>query len=280
MKLRLMISVLVTSLYMPQAQAQILDDVIGSVTETIDSINDEVLPNVTNIRLGLGPVVNPDYRGSDDYGIKPAPLISFHYKDIFQVDNNHLRINVFGSDSLIKSEYLDAGPTASIDFGRDENDNPDLSGLGGVGTSIELGAFASYRLGPTRTRIKFRHDVTSGHGGMEINADFRVLIHKTDKTTVVGSLSSSWADGDYMDAFYSITPVQALASGLPGFDAGASFKDVRVDFAVNYQFSRHWAFIANGGYARLLNDAADSPIVSLRGSANQLQGGLFAVYSF
>ncbi len=37
---------------------------------------------------------------------------------------------------------------------------------------------------------------------------------------------------------------------------------------------------ATGGYTRLLNDAKDAPLVRLRGSSDQWQGGVFVAYRF
>ncbi|MEQ9444186.1 MAG: MipA/OmpV family protein, partial [Rhodospirillaceae bacterium] len=142
-----------------QAQAQSFDSLLSNVTETVSDITDVVLPGVTNLRVGLGPVITPAYEGSDDYKVKAAPLISLRYRDLIQVDNNNIRVNVFGRDSIFQSNTFKAGPLLKLDFGRDETDSPDLAGLGDVGTSIELGVFASYTVGPTRARIRVQHDV-------------------------------------------------------------------------------------------------------------------------
>lgn len=262
------------------AQAQSLDGLLDSVTDTIGDVTDVVLPGVTNIRVGLGPVVAPAYEGSDDYKIKAAPLISFRYRDLVRVDNNRIRVNVFGSESLFGSSNFNAGPLLRIDSGRDESDSPDLAGLGDVGISVELGLFASYTAGPVRTRLRLRHDVIGGHSGMEIIGDLGVAIYRSDRLTVSGTLSSTWSDGSYMDSFFSVNAAQALASGLPAFAATSGVKDVSLAFASNYRVSDQWALVGNVGYSKLLGDAKTSPIVAIQGSSSQFVGGLFAVYSF
>ena len=206
MRLITIITGLIVSLFNPSAQAQLLDDVLGSLTDSISDITDEVLPGISNIRIGVGPTVTPDYEGSDNYKVSAAPLISLHYRDIILVDNNHVRVNIFGNDSLIASEKFKAGPSLSLNFGRNESNNIDLTGLGDVGTSVEAGIFASYQEGPTRARVRIRKDITSGHSGMEIIGDFRVVFYKTEKITIVSTVSGSWADNNYMDSFFSINP--------------------------------------------------------------------------
>jgi len=63
---------------------------------------------------------------------------------LIQIDNNNIRINVLGSDTLHRSKRFKAGPLLKINFSRDESDNADLSGLGEVGTSLEIGVFSVY----------------------------------------------------------------------------------------------------------------------------------------
>ncbi len=280
MRLRYGLAATLLGLSLSQAQAQTIDGFLTNVADTLGDVTDVMLPGVTNIRIGLGPVLTPAYEGSDDYKIKAAPLISLRYRDLIEVDNNRIRVNVFGRDSLFNSRNFKAGPMARLDFGRDENDNPDLTGLGDVGTSLELGLFASYTMGPTRVRIRGRQDVASGHSGMLISTDLGVAIYRSDRLAVTGSLSTTWASDDYMDAYFSVTAAQALTSGLVVYDATSSFKDITLAFGANYAFTERWNLAGNIGYAKLLSDAKNSPIVAVQGDSNQFFTGLFAIYSF
>lgn len=265
---------------LPQAQAQSIDGLLSTVTDTISDVTDVVVPGVTNIRIGLGPVITPAYEGSNDYKIKAAPLISFRYRDLIRVDNNQIKVNVFGSDSLFRTENFKAGPILKLDSGRDETDSPDLLGLGDVGTSLELGIFASYTMGPARARIRAQHDIISGHSGMRVVGDLGVAIYRSNRLAVTGNLSTTWTDGSYMDSFFSVTAAQSLTSGLAVFDAGSGLKDISLAFGANYMVTDSWSVVANAGYSKLLSDAKNSPIVSVQGSSSQFVGGVFAVYSF
>jgi len=266
---------------MSQTHAQVVDSSLTTITDIISDVSDVVVPgNVTHIRFGLGPVYSPDYEGSDDYKIGVKPLISFRYRNLVHVDNNHIRINVFGHDALIPSIDFNAGPLVKIDFGRDETDNPDLTGLGDIGSSIELGVFASYTIGRTRVRIRLRKDVTGGHSGTEFGGDVRVVLYKAGSLAVIGSINSTWSDSDYMDSYFSINDIQALNSGLTVFNANSGLKDVRLALGASYLINLNWDIIANASYTRLLGDVRHSPIVKIRGSSNQFVAGVFAIYSF
>lgn len=280
MRVRLALATAAMSLSLSQAQAQSIDGLLSNVTETISDVTDVMLPGVTNIRIGLGPVITPAYEGSDDYKIKAAPLLSFRYKDLVQVDNNQIRVNVFGSKNLFRTENFKAGPLLKLDFGRDETDSPDLLGLGDVGTSLELGVFGQYTAGPMRARLRVQKDILSGHSGMRIIGDLGVAIYRSEKVAVTGNLSSTWTDGSYMESFFGITAAQALASGLTAFTATSGLKDISLAFGANYAVSDSWALVGNAGVSKLLGDAKNSPIVSVQGSSTQFFGGIFAVYTF
>ncbi len=262
------------------AKAQSLDGILTNVTDTLSDVTDVLVPGITNIRVGLGPVVSPAYEGSDDYKIKAAPVISFRYRDLIQVDNNRIRVNIFGRDGFIESENFKAGPLLRLDFGRDETDSPDLAGLGNVGTSLELGAFASYTAGPVRARLRLRQDVISGHSGMTVIGDVSVAIYRDERLAVTGTGHMTYADNSYMDSFFSVTAAQALTSGLAAFDAGSDLKDIGISFGANYFISDTWSVLAHAGYEKIMGDAKSSPIVSVRGSSNQFTGGIFAIYTF
>ena len=134
--------VIATCLGTAGVQAQVADTTLTTVTEIISDVTDVVVPpDVTNIRIGLGPIYSPDYEGSDDYKVRFKPLISFRYRDLIHVDNNHLRVNLSIKDKGDDGRF-NAGPLVKVDFGRNKGDNPDLAGLGRVGTSVELGRIA------------------------------------------------------------------------------------------------------------------------------------------
>ena len=83
-----------------------------------------------------------------------------------------------------------------------------------------------------------------------------------------------------MGSYFSVDAANAAASGLDQFNANEGFKDVSFGGAVNYRFLERWSVAFLGTYARLLNDAKDSPIVDDAGDANQFFGGALINYQF
>jgi outer membrane protein len=272
--------------YASSAHAQSLsnifsDGIFSDATDVAGDLMDTLVPGVTNVRIGLGPVVSTDYEGSNHYGVKVAPLISLRYNDWIQVDNNQLRVNLFGEQGAPwQTTNFRAGPTVKIDFGRSAKDSPDLTGLGNIGTSIELGAFASYAMGPVRYRIRARQDVASGHEGMLADIDVSLAVYRTQTVSVGARLGTTWASKKYMGKYFGISAPQAAASGLPAYVAGSGLKDIGISVGSEIKLTERWAVVVNAGAERLLSKAKNSPLVALRGSPNQLTFGAFGVYSF
>lgn len=267
------------------AQAQNFNDFATGMTDTLQAAIDLLPQEITNIRLGLGPSISPHYEGDNNYDVSVIPAISLRYQDLVEVNNNEVRLIAFNrflnADSgNVGGGNLRIGPTVSIDFGRDEDDSPDLVGLGGVGTSLELGAFVAYTQGRMRLRARARHDVIDGHGGGTLRLDAAYTVFQAAPVALGVNVTSTWATGNYMRSYFGVTPAQSAASGLPVYTPGSGFKDVGAEISANYMFASQWALVSNVGYKRLIGGASDSPLVQQRGSSNQLTFQTFLVYSF
>src|SRR5204862_1184059 len=77
-----------------------------------------------------------------------------------------------------------------------------------------------------------------------------------------------------------VTGVQTCAlpiserSGLPAYAPGAGFRDAYTWTAIMWPLGKHWALGAAFYYQRLLDGAANSPIVRERGDPNQWTVGI------
>ncbi len=274
-----------TAAAMPGAvRAQNFEQFAGSITESFQDAIDLLPRDVTSIRIGAGPAVLPVYMGDDRYKIRAVPVISFRYRDLFEIDNNELKITglskLVNAKASVGSGRLRFGPLVSVDFGRKEKRSNDLIGLGNVGTSIELGAFLGYSFGPVRASIRARHDVAGGHSGALAKGNLSLAIYRDKKLAIGSSLSTTWASSNYMNAYFGIDAGQSAASGLPAYRPGAGFRDVALGISTNYTISQHFSVISNVRYSRLLGGAKSSPLVQQRGSVNQVNFSTYVIYSF
>jgi outer membrane protein len=272
------------SFFPSQARAQGIEQVSGAIADSFEYALDLLPQNVTAVRIGVGPAILPGYMGDNRYKIHPAFAVSFRYRDLLEIDNNELKITALsrlvGTANNAGGGKLRFGPLLSVDFGRKARNSRDLTGLGNIGTSIELGAFVGYTYGPVRARIKARHDVASGHSGMLVKGDVSFSIYRGKKLSIGSSLSTTWTSSKYMSANFGINAAQSIASGLAAYAPGSGMRDMSFGVAGSYALSPRFSVIANAGYSRLLNSAKKSPLILQRGSADQFRLSSYLVYAF
>lgn len=230
------------------------------------------------IKLGGGVMLAPDYEGSDDYEFKAIPDVEINYRDSLILKNNRLSYNALRA--IDPASAWRAGPRARYGFGRDQDDNAALRGLGDVDPSVELGGFVGYGAGPWSTELSLLQDVGDGHEGLVAELESGYSFRFTPRLGARLAASITYADENYMQSFFGVTPAHSLRSGYAVEDADAGLKDAGVMFAMTYGLTENWSLGGFVGYKRLLGDAADSQIVDGQGSANQIRTGLTLGYAF
>lgn len=221
--------------------------------------------------------VAPTYEGSKDYEVRGAPFIA--PAGLGETS----RVQFRGPDDLrfraIEFNGFEAGPLVGWRFDRDDNDAARLRGLGDVDGGFVAGGYAAYRAGPITPFVSYHHQLTGDDTGalIRFGADAKLPLY--GRTSVTATAGATYADDDYMDAYFSITQAQSAASvaNLAAYDADAGIKDVFLGLTSDVPLSDVWTLKLSGRYSRLVGDAADSPIVE---SENQFFGGLGLSYRF
>jgi MipA family protein len=226
----------------------------------------------------------PAYEGASEYRAIGYPLVFPRYYGTGYDPDARSRVAVRGLDdvrvTLLRFGGLDVGPVVGYSFGREENLSARLAGLGDVDGGLITGAFVAYSMDRFFVDFAYNTQITGDTDtGYTLRIGAGIEEKLTDRLAVSAYLNGSYASGDYMDAYFSVTPAQAAASaaGLAVYDAGAGFKNVGLDLGVDYRVTERMTLRTRAGYARLLGEAADSPIVAAR---DQFTGGLGLTYSF
>lgn len=241
------------------------------------------------VTLGAGALYSPTYEGDDDYSLKLLPNVQLRYGDRFFAS-----VQEGAGYNLVNGETLRAGPIARIRFSRDESgdqtfaisggETGDLRGLGDVDTSIELGGFVEYELGAATLSAEVRQAV-SGHNGLVADIGARWSgVSTAFGPPVIWSAGPRLrlVDDPYTSAYFGVTPSQAAASGLPEYEAGGGLHSYGVGATAILPLSRDgaWSAVFLAGYDKLSGDAADAPLVQLRGDEDQATLGMFISYTF
>ncbi|HYJ51859.1 MAG TPA: MipA/OmpV family protein [Allosphingosinicella sp.] len=230
----------------------------------------------TTVMAGIGAQAYPKYVGSDEYGIFPYFIGSFRRAGSplnFSAPGDGLGVTILPRDSV-----FNFGP--SVEFVNERQEDDVGAPVGNVGFTVEAGGFVE--IFPTenfRLRAELRQGI-GGHGGLvaDLGADFVIR----DRDTYVFSIGprARWADNDYHDAYFGITPGVAAASGLPVYDPGSGIYSYGAAAGLTYKLGRNWGMQGYLGYDRLVGDAADSPIVRTLGSRDQFSGGAGLFFEF
>jgi len=230
------------------------------------------------VTLGGYGVAEPAFLGSKDYIASGRPIIDIHAagaREWLTLPNDAFSL------TLYQTGNFRAGAAGDYLNNRTHNDDPSaLRGLHDIDYTLELGAFAEYYPMPfLRTRVELLQGVTGADGfAANLMADFIYTPDPRWLFTVGPRLQI--VNDQYVSAFFSITPVEAAASGLTPFHATGGINSAGVDATARYNLTDCFSIRAFAEWDRLLGDAADSPIVKLRGSADQFEIGLGAAYRF
>ncbi|MBA17394.1 MAG: structural protein MipA [Sphingomonas sp.] len=244
--------------------------------------------------VGLAASLVPDYEGSSDYRIAPAPGAVGQVGGIgFQLAANRLSLDLM-PDILGSGWKIQAGPMAAVNFNRSSVksiDNAQVAALGKIDTAVEVGGYIGIAKSGVVTSdydrlsvtLSYRHDVSGVHDSGVWTPTVSYLTPLSRKALVSIFVSADRAGDGYADTYFSVTPAGAVASGLPVYDAEGGWKNWGAGlggaYALTGDLTGGLLLVGGVGYRRLLGDFADSPVVGV-GSRDQWLGVAGLAYSF
>ena len=266
----------------------------GSPAAAAPAIEQPTIFDGDYLLIGGGPAYVPSYEGSDDYLITGNPVLRGSLGGInFELAGPTFSADVFPNpdDAAVNLMF---GPTVRVNLDRTRRiKDPVVAALGEKDVAVEVGGFAGIAInGVTNpydtltARVDIITDVTGEHDGTLVTPSIGFSTPLSTALFSFVTVEATHASDNYMDSFFSVTHAGTLASGLPTFDAGgAGWKNYAVTAGLTYDLSGDLrngglGLFVGGSYARLLNDAADSPIVSLRGGRDQWFASAGVTYAF
>jgi outer membrane scaffolding protein for murein synthesis (MipA/OmpV family) len=221
--------------------------------------------------------VSPDFLGAKTYTPIGYPLFSFRKADTpegFSAADDGIDFSLYGN------EYFNLGPVARYRSGRYNGSDKKLRGLKSIPWTVEVGGYVE--VWPTewlRGRVEVRHGLNGASG---IISDFAVdAVYKQDKWTIAAGPRLTLATQDFMQMYFGVTPREAARSTRVGrYKPSGGIVSAGVLAGAGYQWDENWTVSLYGQYDRLVDQAANSPIVKNIGSANQFGVGATIGYSF
>ena len=247
-------------------------------------------PTAWTLGIGVAPVLAPAWQGSRDTALSIFPDLRLNYRDsLFFSIPDGLGWNAVNRDGW------KLGPLAKLRFGRQESTGGSpflvtggstaLRGMGDVGLAGEFGGFAQKSLagGKLRLRAEVRQG-TGGHGGVIADTIIGWSDRKRDASLLWNlSLRATWADSEYSNVYFGVTPAQALAAGLPAFRTGSGLMSAGAGASLTRplgRFGRSGAVTLFTSYDRLGGVVAASSLIRQRGQRDQVAAGMSYSYRF
>ncbi|MCP3736038.1 MipA/OmpV family protein [Sphingomonas sp. RP10(2022)] len=247
------------------------------------------------VTVGAAGVYLTDYEGSNDYRWTPAPAAIGSVKGFsFTLAGNRLSVDLIPNQPGASWD-VQAGPIGVVNFNRNSLksiDDPRVRALGKVDTAIELGGYVG--IGKTgvitspydklSVTVSYRHDVAGAHDSGIWQPSVNYLTPLSTKAAVAVFASAEHAGRGYATTYFSVSPTQTIASGLPTYNARGGWKNYTLGGLATYSLTgnllKGFKIVAGGTYRRMLNDFGDSPLVSIAGSRNQWLGAVGLAYTF
>lgn len=250
---------------------------LGAVFALVPGARAEPASADWTVTLGAEGRVLPAYEGSSSSMLRPFPL--FEVRRAGKPASFRSPRDGFSFGILDYGRFI-AGPTTKVRFERKESSDTNLRGLGDVAWAFEAGAFAEYWAADwLRTRVELRQGI-GGHRGLVSDVTADLVVPVTKQLTFSGGPRMTLATAAATSPYFSITPAQSAASGLPVYDAGGGIRSLGAGAQARYEWSPQWATHMFIEYERLAGDAANAPLVTRYGTRDQIQVGLGVTYSF
>lgn len=242
--------------------------------------------------VGVGGLYQPSYQGSDDQVFSPIAVVqgSYHGIDI-NPRARGLAIDLIPDGKDAKFGFS-LGLAAGLSFNRSRNIKDDVvRAAGKLDTAVELGVsggVTAYRLLNPYDSLTLSADVmwdVNAYHGMTWSPAVTYKTPLSKGILAAVNVRALHGDSDYSRYYFSVTPEQSLASGLPEYEANAGWSSVSGGMLVGYDLSGDFT---DGGfslfgalnYTRMLNDGKDTPYTSLRGQPDQWTVGAGVAYMF
>jgi len=229
-----------------------------------------------DLTVGGGLVAVPDYEGSDDMTGAPLLFLNAKWEDGYfvQLLGNRLRVNA------LPDTTWSVGPVLQLRAKRDDDvSNNKVADMKKIDMTLEAGIFGGFNSDGWDASLQWVADTMGEHDGSLTTLEGGYSFPAMGLKNRVG-MSTTYADKDYMNTYFSVDKKDATRSGLDRYKADAGLKDVGVNWKSSYAINDSWGVTGLVGYTVLLNDAKDSPVVDDEGNSSQFMLGAIATYRF
>lgn len=244
------------------------------------------------LSIGFGAGYGPSYSGSDDYVIFPLPIVQASVGGI-DINPRPAGLAVDFIPDADEGVSFTGGIAARLRSDRASRiKDPVVESLGELDRAIEVGPTVGVSfpavLNPYDSlsiNTDIGWDIAGAHRGMAVSPGVTYFTPLSRAMAASLSLGASFIDDDFAEYYYTVTPAQSIASGLPAFQAEGGLESLGANILLAFDLDGDitnggLSLVGIGGYSRLMGDAKRTPLTSIRGSADQFLVGMGVGYTF
>jgi outer membrane protein len=204
--------------------------------------------------LGFGGVVAPEYMGSDEYEVKPLPMVELVYGGrLFASTQQGIGYNLW------RRRTIRAGPRITFDLGRESSDYAAIATLPDVEFGVEAGLFFEAYKGAWRWRGDVRYELGGGYNSLFGNIDVAWGQRWTENASIIVGGNMTVMGEGYAQSYFGV-PASSATSSLPSYSADAGIRDVSGYAQLVFDFSKRFYLAFETRGTLYLMSAADSPV--------------------
>jgi MipA family protein len=223
-----------------------------------------------DITAGAGIALTPRYLGDNEYHFVPVPLLNVTTPSGIYVDTTR---GIGYKLTLPHNFYIDA--TLNYAIGRKDSNqafgsgSDTLRGMGDVPNALFATITAGYRFANMGS-ISLAADTPLSNRsiGDAWRAAFEAPVFMSGSDVLTAKSVVHFGSQKYNQTMWGVNASQSANSGFRQYSPGGGFDTVDFGLTWVHQFDRRWSVSTSGQLTRLVGDAADSPIVKRRVSAN------------
>jgi outer membrane scaffolding protein for murein synthesis (MipA/OmpV family) len=253
---------------------------VGLLLFAFESAMAQTPPNEGKLGLsgsiGLGVASMPSYEGSPNRRTLAVPYFTMNYRTR---DWGEVSVGQYGLVwQAVEAGDLRLGLVANPDAGRKDrkpsklNPSPGdkrLAGMGEVRESTEAGVLAGY--GPFSLLAR-KSLGKRGHKGTQVDLSVAWPFKVSDNIDLSLGAGLTWADKNYMQTYFGVTPAQSLASGFRAYTPKAGVRKFDLSVNAEYALAQDWRLQGSLALTQLTGDAADSSLVARKSNPSMSLG--------
>lgn len=224
------------------------------------------------VAMGAVGSLGPEFAGSSTVGFGLQPGLALRWGRFSLASRSAFAVRGEGGSAqgglrveLVRSERWRSSLGLRWDSGRDEDSSAQLEGLGDVRATLRARLSLGYRFDHGwRTGLSLTSDVLGRGGGWQGEWSAGRDLRLTQAITAGAGLTLGFGGSRWQQAYYGITPEQAVRSVYRVYTPGAGLRDVAFSLGGRSELGDGWALFYGVSVSRLVDVSAASPLIRER----------------